>query len=358
MASVGVDWEAPLSAASYREWHDRQVSVSDEVRKEDENRLTLVTKLSNGPIQEESLTVRASDFHPIERTIETRAYGTIEIAELSYAVLDWSGVNEALFEPLTTPIHAHPALLPALPTAAELDSAELSARLALNRLHADEGEQISISRTDRAIEVKGVVETNERKHDIVSKLRQLPHVTAEVLSIPELQANPRDSSVAQSIRMQSVDAQPSPLEKYLDAEGNRKTELADSSQRLLDAALKVRQSAAELTTVEKKFASPQSSSRDSAFSQLTQSYAGRLLAGLDSEASTLDALGFTRRQRDTPDVTSIDLAAEVDHNEALCRELIAGSAGPTRQTSEIVPELYESITKIRLAMTAAPKSAK
>ncbi len=62
-------------------------------------------------------------------------------------------------------------------TAAALDSAELSARVVLNRLHADEGEQISISRTNRGVNVKGVVDTDERKREIATRLSAVPYVT-------------------------------------------------------------------------------------------------------------------------------------------------------------------------------------
>jgi hypothetical protein len=360
LSSAGVDWDSPLSAASYQEWHDRQFSVRDEVQKEDGDRLKLVSKIPNDWIEEESLTVRASDFHPIERTIETRSRGTIEIAELNYAVLDWNGVNKALFEPLlTVPARLHPlAILPALPSEAELDSAELSARLALNKLQADEGEQISVSRTDRAVEVKGVVETGERKRELLKALWPLPHVKTEVLSISELQALPRDTAGAPSLKMQSVDVQPSPLEEYLNTQSGRKTELASDSERLLDAALKVRQNAGELSALEKRFPSLEGAggANDSAYSQLKQSYLERLAAGLDEENSTLDAIGFEQHQQPAPDATGFDLAAEVDYNETLCRELIAGNSGTARPASEIVREIYESVARIRLAMATLPGS--
>jgi hypothetical protein len=360
MSSVGVDWQAPLSAASYREWHDRQSSVSDEVRKTGGDLLTLISKVPNGQIQQQSLTVRTSDFHPVGRTIEVGAYGTIEIAELSYAVLGWSGVNEALFEPLADQPPVHPVVLPNLPSAMELDSAELSARLVLNRMHADEGEQISISRSHRAVQVKGIVDTEERKREIVSKFSGLPHVTADVLSIAELQNLPRNESAAQPIQVQSIKSQPSPLETFLDAEGSRRTELGDISQRLLQAALKVQQSARELIALRKRFpALNDSSGKDPALSELTQSYKERLLAGLDTEVSALDALRVIQRQEQPPGTATIDLAAETDRNEALCRELIVGSAGATRQISEIVPELYQSIARIRSAIgTSSPTSTK
>lgn len=362
MSMIGVEWDAPMSAASYREWHDRQMAVSDEVHRADGNLLTLVSRVPNNWIEEESLTVRASDFHPVARTIETRSYGTVEIAEVSYAVLPWGGVNEALFEPLGGPVHAGPVspiILPALPTAAELDSAELSARLVLNRLHADEGEQINVTRTDRTVEIKGVVETDERKRQIIQKLWPLPHVKAELLSIAELQSLPRDKTTTQSIKMQSVDVQSSPLEKYLDVQGDRKAELGDASQHLLDAVLKIRQNASELTALEKRFSTVDASApKDPILTQLTQSYAGRLVAGLDAETKTLNALGLEGHSQPSSGTATFDLAAELDRNEALCRELIAGSSESSRSASDIVSEIYDSIARIRLAIATLPGATK
>lgn len=362
LASVGVDWNAPLSAASYHEWHDQQVSVTDEVRKEDGNLLKLTSKVPNNWIQEESLTVRASDFHPVERTIETRSYGTIEISELSYVVLPWSGVNEALFEPLAgiSPVGAHPSriILPSVPSPTELDSAELSARLTLNRLRADEGEQINVLRTDRAVEVKGIVETDERRQELVNQLRLVPHVNVEILSIPELQSIPHSQTATQSVTMQSMDVQPSPLERYLDAQGGRMSELSGASQQLLDAALKVRQNAGELFTVEKRFSAlDESGANNFAFAHLVQSYSERLIAGLDAEDATLHALGFETPQQTSSAETNTDLVSEVDRNEALCRELIAGNTENARSASEIVLDIYESAARIRLAVAALPSPA-
>lgn len=363
LSSVGVSWDTPLSAAAYREWHDQQVLVTDEVRKEDGGLLKLISKVSNNWIQEESLTVRASDFHPVERTIETRSYGTIEIAELNYAALPWTGVNDALFEPLagSEPLKTHlsPMVPSALPSQVELDSAELSVRLALNKLHADEGEQISVSRSGHAVEVKGVVETEARKRELISQLRQLPHVNAEILSIPELQSVPQSRTTTQSVTMQSVDVQPSPLEKYLATQADREDELSDASQHLLDAALKVRQNADELITIEKRFAAlNESDAKKSTLAQLVDSYSERLSAGLDTENSTLRSLGFEDQQPPPPNPTRIDLASEVDRNETLCRELIAGSGETAKSASEIILEIYESTSRIRLAIVALPRSAK
>lgn len=351
LESAGVDWDAPLSASSYQQWHDGQALVSDKVEQENGNLLRLVSKVSNDTIEEESLTVRASDFHPVERTIETRTEGTIEIAELNYAVLPWNGVNDALFEPLST-VPAHPALkLPGLPTEEELLSAELAARLALNKLHADEGEQITIVRTDRVVEVKGVVETDQRKQEIVKNLWPLPHVKAEVLSMAELAALPRNDNGPQSITVQSVEAQASPLQRYIESHGDSADRLDQSSGRLLDAALKVRQNAGELHDLQSRFAATAGSSATAPeFDQLVASYSSRLQSALDEEVTTLGGLGFAPPQAISSGPAAIDLSAEAERNEALCRELIAGANGTGRPAQQIVRDLYQSAAMVRAAL--------
>lgn len=357
LSSVGVDWEDPLSVASYREWHDSQTPVSDAVSKKDGNLLILVTKTPNSQIQEESLTVRASDFHPIERTIQTLSYGTIEIAEVNYAVLDWSGVNEALFEPLEGPVHVAPVLSRAWPTNAQLDLAELEARLELNRLHADEGEQINVTRAGHAIEVKGIVDTAERKKELVDGLRSLPHVETDLISMTELQAQANNMTLTKSITVQSVEVGASPLEKYLDARSGEKVALDDVSRELLDAVIKVRQNANELGELKTRFSALSlSAAENSALEELSRSYSGRLLSGVVSEESTLKKIGFSPPTRPGSYEFQTDLNAAVDRNEAFCRELIAGSAGGSRPASEIVTDLYESITSIRSAAVVVPRT--
>src|SRR6266446_10312799 len=56
---AGVDWDEPLSASSYKAWHDSQSKESDQVRRSGKNLLTVTTRTSGGIVSEESLTVRA-----------------------------------------------------------------------------------------------------------------------------------------------------------------------------------------------------------------------------------------------------------------------------------------------------------
>lgn len=363
LASVGLDWDAPLSAFSYQEWHDRQLSVSDTISKTDGNLLTLTTKVPGNGIHEETLTVRASDFHPIGRTIYSSSYGDIEITEVDYAVLDWSGVNESLFEPLNPPGPGNSIPLPLLaqasaPLVGELDSAELSSLIVLNRLKADQGEQIGVTRTDHEVVVGGVVETKERKQEIVAALRPLTHVRANILSVTDQQIQSADSPPSTHLTtVQSVDVQTSPLEEYLSSRSSQKSVLNDTSRSLLDAALKVRQSASALQALKTRFSAlGESARKNSVEAQLAQSYSERLSAGLDAEDSTLRRLGLLSPKFISDNGSEIDLKLEVNRNEARCRELIAGNAGTTRSVPDITAEIFESIARIRAVLAVSRQS--
>ena len=243
---MDVDWDNPLSAASFRAWHDRQQGGVDRVTRNEGNLLTLETTVRNGRIEAETLTVRADDFHPVARTIRT-SDNTIQVAELNYAVLDWSGVNDALFEALpSSPIRRpvlHVAVPPSLPSPMMLDSTELAVRLALNHLQADQGEQIAVNRNDREVQVKGIVETSDRKEEIAHALARIPLVKVELLSLAELQQQPVDNTTTQSLSMQSVDVAVSPLERYLTSTGQAPAAQQQIAHTLLDSALQMKQSA-------------------------------------------------------------------------------------------------------------------
>src|SRR5260370_39186455 len=101
-----------LSVTYYKARYDSQNKESDRQMRTGKNLLTVTTKTSGGIVVEESLTLREGDFHPVKRTVELVDVGTVEIAELNYAVLSWNAVNADLFEPLaptaapTTPVNA------------------------------------------------------------------------------------------------------------------------------------------------------------------------------------------------------------------------------------------------------------
>jgi hypothetical protein len=370
---AGVIWDQPLSAETFKDWHDHQRDPNDQVKRSGNNLLTLTTSTSDGNVTSESLTVRESDFHPVQRTVELRDAGTIEIAELDYTVLAWNAVNESLFEPLSPALSAvavpPPALLrPTLPTPTQLDDAELQARLVLNRLNADTGEQIRITQTNSHVEIKGIVETDDRKRELVAQLRSIPHVSQSILSVEELRSNPNSAPPVTSIKEYANAGQPSPLGQYMRERNRSADELSQVSQRLLDACLKVQQGAAALSGLLDRFPSTEAltpSSR-SVQRELIWNYAGSINAGLDTEAATLQVLGFAPPSAtggtdngvpiQSPEIASdadagAALTAAVQRNQALCRELIAGGEGSPRSAAEIAADLLHSSARVRIALS-------
>ena len=360
LASVGLDPDNPLSALSYQAWHDSQEMKIDTVSSEGNGLLTLTTKVPNGGIRQEELIVRATDFHPVLRKIETANDGDIEVAELNYAVLDWSGVNEALFETPSLPRTINPVLLPsAPPSPLMMDTAELSARLVIHRLHADEGEQVEVKRTDWAVEVTGVVDTEDRKQELNVALRALPHVRPEVLSVSDLTRQQRAAVAPQTAAVQAMDAPDSSLAAYLDGDAGKRNALSGTSRQLLDASLRVRSSANEITTLQARFSVPgESVTANEALLKLTQSYTERLKDGLALEVSVLQSLGFTPPPPPADMERMEDIAGEAAKNNALCLELITSGDVVGRPATQIVPEVYASIDRIRaaLALQDHPKS--
>ena len=58
-----LNWQEPLSAATYKDWHNSLDEKHDQVALTGANLLTLTTTTDEGPIAEARLTFRTSDFH-------------------------------------------------------------------------------------------------------------------------------------------------------------------------------------------------------------------------------------------------------------------------------------------------------
>ncbi len=368
---AGVNWDEPLSAANYAEWHDRQPAKQDVVTRTGNNLLTLTTSMeTDSPVLRESLTVRASDFHPLERTIELRDQGTVEIAELNYDVMPWGAVNQDWFESpsgaMSGAAEIHPSLhLPHPLSDLELDEADLEVRVILNQLHADQGEQIHVDRSSAGIEVKGVVETDQRKRQLVSQLFQVPHVHTSILSVEELGKNPSPSSSrgSQPVLAYSVEAQQSPLERYLRERKLPLDRLATASQDLLSGCLRVQQAQTHLSELQRRFREDNQlpDDRRQQLTALSRNYANTIQAGLDLDRRTLLSLGFDAGDQSLPfgpGSPDDNLGEMVLRYQELCQELIASEPGQARSASVIAKELMASgaLIRARINRTQTPPS--
>jgi len=360
LARAGVNWEDPLSAVSFKNWRDHEAVQKDEVARTGDGLLTLTTSVAAGTVASESLTVRKTDFRAVARSIQFREEGTVEIAELDYAVQGWNAVNEAFFEPLhPEPLTAisSPALptLPTLLTSEDLDEAELQARLALNRVDADSSEPLEFSRSSNAILIRGVVATDQRKNELLAQLRPLPHVNASIFSIEELNAHrSAQNPEAGAPQAYSAVAGPSPLSVFFSQHARSQSDASLVSQQLLDAALAVQQESSALTDLFQRF-SPDARLTEpaqKALRALLTRHLNKLDNALQSEEQVVGALQAPRGS--LPDsTTSADitrpqtLTVAAARNRALCSELISGSESSPRSAQLISADILGSIQDVR-----------
>lgn len=356
LAAAGVDWEQPLSAEAFKKWHDQQFTAEDKVQRSGNDLLTLTTALPSGPIATESLTVRARDFHAVSRTVSMRDEENIEVAEVHYDVLGWDAVNETLFEPLGG--GAGPSIasvLPHLPSPEQLDLAELQARLVLNHLHADSTEQLEFLRSQTSVEIRGVVESNARKQELISQLRAVPHIVPAIFSVDELRTHAEAGNAVSSIRSYSTMDEASPLEQLLRAQGKGTEMLNAISQQLLDAALSVKQESSAIAELYQRFGDGAQLDEDgkSTLQQLLVTHASRLRQAVEVEDRILSENGIALPEASSsnmPSTAEEPLTTTAENNMGLAKELITGKDGPQRDAAQIAAELFRSTQQLRGAI--------
>jgi hypothetical protein len=349
LLQAGVDWDEPISASGYQEWHDHQHVREDRITRAGAHLLRLTTEVPDGSVAEQSLTVRDTDFHPVRRTIAFRDNETVEIAELDFKILPWNAVDASVFEPIgsidmagiSSPSRG--LVLPALPerlTEDQLDETELSARLVLNNLHADTGEQIEIARTVQGVEVKGLVETNERKRALQTQLAMVPHLTVSIQSVTDLRNHPELGDKVSSIKTASVMDLQSPLETYLHAHGRNVREISLLEQRLFDNALAISQESKAIDDLQARFvASDQMPALTVAkLSELIYNHHERLQAALKQERALLGEVQAASHggngARSLPPL--LDTAIR---NLTLCKELTLANSPNPRSAEKILAEM-------------------
>ena len=193
-----LNWQDPLSAATYKDWHNNLDEKQDQVSLPGNNRLTLTTTTDEGPIAEARLTFRMPDFHPIAAILLLHDARQVEVTELMWDVFPLEAVDPAIFstEPARPDVTRYANLVqpPSSPSDAELAESELQARVAMHAEGADLGEQIELDRDapaprssarERLVIVRGIVSTLERKNSLLAALRAIPHVQLRLQTVEE-----------------------------------------------------------------------------------------------------------------------------------------------------------------------------
>ena len=348
LSGAGVDWDRPVSAASYQAWHDQQHERSDRITKLRGHLLLLTTSVPEGTVAEESLTVRDTDFHPVRRTVGFRDRDTVEIAELNFQVLPWNAVEAGAFEPiggLAKPlVSATPGPRPALPSlplelasADQLDETELTARLVLSQFHADTGEQIELHRSPREVVVEGLVESDARKRELQAQLQGIRNLKVEIQSVADLSKQPMPAVQAIEISAAPLPDQPSPLESTLKARGESVDTISTLAQQLFMNALAISQESRAIADLQSRFTAERQMSviASATLADLMYSHHERLGEALGDERALLAKIGGASspsRDAGVPQASLLELAAR---NLALASELTQTNA-PARRPAEAI----------------------
>jgi len=361
LAQADVAWDAPLSATGYQDWHDAQRVREDQIRRSAGDLLVLTTTTPNGAVASQSLTVRDTDFHPVCRTVSFRDSATVEIAELNYSVLPWTPEVNSLFEPeegMRAAGAASPLLtlvpLPPLPlTEEQLNEAELSTRLTLNRLHADAGEQIEVARGPLGIEVRGITDTGKRKHELEVELYMLPHVTASISSIDELKAKSPQQDELLSLKVIEMRTRTTPLESYYLAHGRNLASLGKLSLELLNGADAIDRESKAIDDLQQRFSHSDEVSLVAldTLAELLFTHKHKLLAALESEEQLLAQAQIEAphsQQAGSTNGIDSDLAVLAERNLALTMELALGKGGSGRSAETIASELAAAMSEVSL----------
>ncbi len=351
MITAGLDWDEPLSASGYQNWHDRQRVREDHIVRAGRHLLKLTTIAPQGPVAEQSLTVRDTDFHPVERTLSLRDSGTVEIAEVDFKLLPWSAVDAGVFEPLETmptSLASSPARvlpfprLPEVLSEGQIDEAELGARLMLNQLHADTGEDIQIRRSAQGVTVEGVVETEGRKSELKTRLQLVPHVTLAIRSAEEAAAHPSAADNVQTVATDSMPDQLSPLQTALRAQGRGVGDINSLTQRFFETSLAISQESKVIADLQKRFSpgEQRTAIADATLSELIYSHHQRLEAALRRERDLLsEARGSTSPGQDASSPQPVSLIDAAERNLRLTKELTQTQHPAARTANQILAEM-------------------
>ena len=355
--SAGIDWQNPLSSSGFQAWHKRVHVVSDQVKRSAPGEWTLTTETDDSTVRQASLTVRDVDFHSIRREVVFRDSGTIEIAELNHDVLPWSAVNAAMFEPFPTHTDSvaqtrNPRNSEA-PTAAALEGAELQARLVLDQLHADTGEDIEVVRGASAVHVRGVVDTDNRRREIQNELHQIALVKPELQSLQEMARLRTPTPADGPMQVRAADLQPSPLESFLLEREVPTDQGVLLSRTLAEASITVEREARAFSQLGFNYRYSDSASMNEGNRQLLRTlkdqHLSRVLQALASEESALAPYVAVGDLNGVPSGSLTELAAG---NHQLCDELVAGTGGNARSAVDILHDLARVTAQIRRTLDA------
>jgi hypothetical protein len=358
---AGVDWNRPISATDYQSWHDNQHIRADRIIRSGAHLLTLTTTVPDGDVMEQSLTVRDTDFHPVRRMVDFRDKETVEIAELDFAIVPWSVVSAEIFEPAAGSPGALAsdlprALLPratAPPTPEQLDETELAARLILNQLQADTGEQVEIRRLPQEVAVEGIVDTDQRKYKLTAQLAMVPRLHIAIKSVADIGQQQDAGGVSFSVRTASMPDQPSALETLLRARRRDVNDINDLARKIFENAMTISQESRSIVDLRSRFAARAAIPlvTEATLEELVYSHHEHLQEALKRQRVLLaEAGGKTEAAQYAAATLHLSLTDAAAKNLELSRELTQTNAPAVRSAESLFGEM--SALSARIAASA------
>lgn len=401
MRTNGMDPQHPLSATSFRVWRDSLSDKTDEVsRGESETgskflSLKTVNRATTnaGQISEAVLKVRESDWHPIAKTLLVKTpigEDIYELTELEFQVNSLSAYSPEFFNEPTAPqvavvapkVDPSPAvsespspLANTKPSPAEIIKPETTApkvfattdlevevlRL-LNQAQADLGEQITVQReTDGLLYVRGIVETPQRKNEILGALESVknnPAVRLEISTVAEAIAkeknNQQQPKQIESVETQSmvIAAENDLIERLGSAEAAHSFagQTVNLSARGLNRAFALKRLVAQFKPEELRQMSPEARAKllalvrqhAAAFQQDIQNLRGKLKQVFDEPNVSASAV------MNIGDITDVPRAIEellelASINDRAVRSAMTVSAGNTQLTVIKTAQFWKSL---------------
>lgn len=171
LRAAHIDRSRPLSARSFRAWHDSLHSKQDRVTAA-AGEIRMETTTPEGPITLARLVVARSDYRPRSEHVELRDGTTIDVEPEEGALQPAAPVPSLRARKTEPPASAAGA--------GERDALEIEVRWALHNIGADLGEALRISPSGDKLAVTGTLDDPARRNRIAEALSAFPQVAVRL----------------------------------------------------------------------------------------------------------------------------------------------------------------------------------
>jgi hypothetical protein len=393
LGSNRMDAFEPLSAESFHSWRDTLKNKTDNVDRitgaNGEKYLALTTINNSivepGGISQARVNVRESDWHPVSEELRVKNNGTEEtysLTELEFRVVTLSSLKPDFFDnaitrqiaevapsPIVSPetsleSEANTSVPPAASGAAVSPATaedEIEVLQLLNQAKADLGEQITVTRQNGLLYIRGVVETAERKKEILAALASKannPAIKIEIETNAEALARvakQRSNSKVETITGDdtSASATEDELVKRFGSQAAARafsTQMINRSRGALSHAYALKRLAGHFSASELREMKPDARAKwleliaqhAGAFRTETASLRGELQDVFDGQGGGAGAVPTVNDWTDVP-AAATRLAELASTNDAIIRSAFAVSSGGAQVSAVKTARFWQSL---------------